>query len=288
MVSVSTTFFPSATALSPLPPDLILFSSDAVFFYVHRSQLIAASNNGFNDLLARIPLISKNATSAENASANAILKAEVCDQSTDIDIILSVPEAAPVLNVLLHTVYEISCAQYCPTFEIMSAAVRAMVKYGMSIKKHISPSKPLFSLILSQAPLAPLEAYAIAAEHDLLELAVPISSHLLSCDLSMIDDDLALRVGPIYLRRLFFLHLGRIDALKRLLLPPPHPHPESDGCNFMEQKKLTRAWALAAAYLAWDARPGEFGLGVADVRGCLIGACFLRFSRICVVSGIIR
>ena len=66
---------------------------------------------------------------------------------------------------------------------------------------------------------------------------------------------MAAKIGPIYLKKLFFLHLGRTDALKRLLLPPPHPHAPTPTCDFMEQKKLTRAWALASAYLTWDARP---------------------------------
>jgi len=32
-------------------------------------------------------------------------------------------------------------------------------------------------------------------------------------------------------------------------------HGPTPLCDFTEQKRLTRAWALAAAYLAWDARP---------------------------------
>jgi len=60
---------------------------------------------------------------------------------------------------------------------------------------------------------------------------------LLSYSLASLTNELAVKMGPLYLKRLFFLHLGRIEALKRLLLPPPQP-----------------AWALASAYLAWDAR----------------------------------
>lgn len=245
-VSVSTTFYPSATSLSPLPPDVILFSSDAVFFYTHCHQIATASTNCFHSLLPQPSPLRISTTSNPKGDSSLV----------DITSVISVTEPAQVLNILLHAVYDISCAHYCPTLDTISAAVCAMVKYGISVKKHISPSTHLYSLILSQAPIAPLEAYTLAAEHDVLELAMPVSSHLLSYDLSTITDEIALRMGPIYLRRLFFLHLGRADALKRLLLPPPHPHPECDDCDFAEQKKLTRAWALAAAYLAWDARPG--------------------------------
>jgi hypothetical protein len=55
---------------------------------------------------------------------------------------------------------------------------------------------------------------------------------------------------------MFFLHVGRVDALKRILLPPPHQHPPTIDCGFSDQKGVTRAWALASSYLVWDARPG--------------------------------
>jgi len=108
---------------------------------------------------------------------------------------------------------------------------------------------------LSHAPLRPLELYALAASHDLYDLAVSTSPHLLSFSLASLSDEKVEQMGAVYLKRLFFLHFGRADALKRILLPPPHPHPPTAWCDFAEQKKLTRAWALASAYLAWDARP---------------------------------
>jgi hypothetical protein len=108
---------------------------------------------------------------------------------------------------------------------------------------------------MSYAPLYPLDLYALAATYDLYDLAVPTSSHLLSLSLASLTDEMAQRIGPVYVKRLFFLHFGRAEALKRLLLPPPHPHAPTPFCDFTDQKKLTRAWALASAYLAWDARP---------------------------------
>ncbi len=80
----------------------------------------------------------------------------------------------------------------------------------------------------------------------------------LSYHLPGLTDELVDRIGPRYLKRLFFLHMGRADALKRILLPPPHPHPPTLWCDFEEQKRLARAWALASAYLAWEARPGMY------------------------------
>ncbi|KZT01522.1 uncharacterized protein LAESUDRAFT_763650 [Laetiporus sulphureus 93-53] len=65
----------------------------------------------------------------------------------------------------------------------------------------------------------------------------------------------AARIGPVYLKRLFSLHKGRTEALKSLLLHLPLPHVETEDCNEEQQQKLTRAWALASAQLAWDATP---------------------------------
>ncbi|KAI0082471.1 hypothetical protein K474DRAFT_1611523 [Panus rudis PR-1116 ss-1] len=232
IVSVSTTFFPGAN-LSPLPPDLVILSSDAVFFYVHSHQVLGASENGFKSLLPPRPQKGRE----------------------DIGPMISLPEPSAVLNVVLHTIYNMSCSHYSPTLDTLVAAVDALHKYGIPVSKYVAPSTPLYQLILSIAPVAPIETYSLAAAYDLFELAVPISSHLLAFPLSNLTDEHARRMGPVYLKRLFFLHLGRIDALKRLLLPPPHPHAPTPTCDFTEQKKLTRAWALASAYLAWDARP---------------------------------
>ena len=59
----------------------------------------------------------------------------------------------------------------------------------------------------------------------------------------------------MYLKRLFLLHMGLTEALKRILLDPPKGHAPKRSCDNEGQGKLTRAWALACAYLAWDAKP---------------------------------
>ncbi|KAI0650261.1 hypothetical protein C8Q79DRAFT_375277 [Trametes meyenii] len=234
IVSVSTSFNPAANLL-PIPPDLILLSSDGVFFYIHTTRALSMSSNQFNSLIPP-----------------ELIKTKAGD---DLGPIIPLPDASTVLNVVLHAMYEISCAHYHPSLDTLITAVDAMAVYGLAPKEHIAPSSPLYAMILSQAPVQPIAVYALAASHDLYELAVPVSSHLLSFSLHTLTDELAMRIGPLYMKRLFFLHLGRLDALKRLLLPPPHPHPPTETCDFTEQKKLTRAWALASAYLAWDARP---------------------------------
>ncbi|KAL0070818.1 putative RNA helicase [Marasmius tenuissimus] len=234
LVSVSTTFFPGANNHT-LPPDLALLSSDSVFFYVHSDLILAASSNQFQELLP------------ENSPKAA--------QRSWHNMVVHVDEKSPVLNIILHVVYGMSCAHYSPSFETLSAAVNRLPSYGIQPLAHITTSSPLHTILLSHAPLCPLDLYTLAARHDLYDLAVSTSPHLLSLPLSSITDEIATNVGPKYLRRLFFLHIGRSDALKRLLLPPPNPHAPTPFCDFTDQKTLTRAWALASAYLAWDARP---------------------------------
>jgi len=232
LVSVSTTFYPGAQ-LHPAPPDAILLSSDAVFFYVHSHLLHEASDNSFHSLL------SPSTPSFQ-----------------DRESVLEIPETSAVLNIILHTVYQMSCSHYSPSFSDIVTAVTQLPYYGILPNSRITPANPLYTLLLSYAPLYPIELYALAASFDLYELAVSTSPHLLSFPLSSLTDEMAKSIGPVYLKRLFFLHFGRIDALKRVLLPPPLPHPPTQWCDFADQKKVTRAWALASAYLAWDARPG--------------------------------
>ncbi len=234
MISVSTTFFPGAE-LDVLPTDLIILSSDSVFFYVHQHKIIAASTNGFNSLL---PLKEHG-------------------QPEDAGNILPLHLDSIVLNILLHTIYNMSAAHYAPTPDTVISAVESLEEYGLSVKTYLAPATPLYTLFLGTAPQAPIEFYAVAGGYDLHHLAVPISSFLLSYSLASLTDELAVKMGPLYLKRLFYLHLGRVEALKRLLLPPPQPHVPTPTCDFSEQKKLTRAWALASAYLAWDVRPGK-------------------------------
>jgi hypothetical protein len=128
---------------------------------------------------------------------------------------------------------------------------------GISPKRLILPNSPLFALFMAFAPTQPMDVYMIASKYDLHDLAVSSSSHLLSYPLSSITDSMAAQLGPVYLKRLFFLHMGRSDALKRILLEPPQVHGPTSNCDFTDQKAVTRAWCLASAYLAFEVRPGR-------------------------------
>lgn len=236
IVSVSTTFFPGAN-LHPSAPDVVLISADTVFFYTHSAVLLRESSNRFNSLL---PPISDEDRERGRSTVGPVV---------------AIPETSAVINVVLHTLYNMSCLNYSPPNETLVEAVDALARYGADLKKLLAPGTPLFQHILGRAPTAAVDFYATAGHYDLWQLAVAVSPYMLSYPLAELDDRHVERMGSLYLKKLFFLHLGRVDALKRLLLPPPQGHPATVECDFVDQKKLTRAWALASAYLAWDARP---------------------------------
>jgi len=100
-----------------------------------------------------------------------------------------------------------------------------------------------------------MEVYAFAASLDLEDLARASSAHLLSLALYNLTDDQCSGMGPIYLRRLFFLHLGRIEALKKLLFISPANHEPTALCQESDQSNVARAWSWAISYFIQEARP---------------------------------
>ena len=254
VVSVSTTFYPGADLGQSHSQDMTLHSSDSVFFYVHSTALLQFSTNSFNSIIPPYPV----SPTSDDGSQPAI----------------SMPEDSHVLNIVLHLLYAIPCSHFCPSIDIISKVVTALKRYGVVMTSFATPDTCLYDLILSRAPLHPIELYAISAEHGLHDLAVAISPHLMSFKLATLTDEIVTQIGPTYLKRLFFLHLGRNEALKRLLFTAPTLHGPTPQCDFKEQKKLTRAWALAAAYLAWDARPGLSRRRVSLKRMAIHSPCY--------------
>ncbi|KAL1942504.1 hypothetical protein VTO73DRAFT_6106 [Trametes versicolor] len=231
--TISSVFQPSLR-IDNLLPDVILVSSNNVYFYAHRHRIINASFNLFCGLFL-----------FDSASfSHGFLPT------------LHLTESGDVINVVLHTMYGLSCTHFHPALDTVEAALEAMIKYGLSMEIHAAPRyRPLHQLLLSRAPYHPIETYALAGKYELEELAVTVSGHLLSYDLSRVTDALATKMGPVYLKRLFLLHQTRMHALKQILLTPPAAHPTTPSCSPAERGQLTRAWALASAQIVWDATP---------------------------------
>jgi hypothetical protein len=177
---------------------------------------------------------------------------------------INIPDNSTILDVILHVFYDISLFKPTPpSLDILEAVVSRMNTYGLVPSSHITPSKPIFEALYSHTQPGPhiaIRVYALAGQYNLHSLATQTSPHLLAYTLSDLSDDLAKRIGAKYLRRLMSLHLTRADELKRIIIRPPYAHPQMQGCSLSDQKSLARAWALAASYLAWDSRPGEYHL----------------------------
>lgn len=231
-IAVSTSFHP--TSHSHLPPtDLIFVSQDDVVFYLHSSVLLNASTCAFQNIIGSSLIDRKHL----DASIRIALKSYE-------------------LNVILHMIYDISLAGYSPTVDILTAAVDKLPTLSFSPPELVHPKSHFYKTLLTVAPLYPLEIYMLASHHKIYDLAVCTSAYLLSFPLEDVTVGQAERMGAIYFQKLVSLRATRFKALRNILLQPPHPHPPTSDCGFSEQDKLTRAWAMASAYIIWDGRLG--------------------------------
>ncbi|THH21313.1 hypothetical protein EUX98_g8409 [Antrodiella citrinella] len=238
--SVSHTFHAGFVA-NGQTPDTILVTPDHILFHAHTMYLSVTSQNGFNGLV-------------DPAAAGPV--------TPGVPMIISVPEDAILFNVVIHTIYHLSCCEYNPPLDILLSAVNVLKRYGIHPQDVVVPTMPLYEHILLEAPRKPLDVFIVAAENRLEDLAVATSAHLHSLQLPDITDEMAERIGSLYLKRLIQLHVDRANDLKRALLDTPKTHLDTVDCGYVEQKNLERAWALAAANLLLTVQPGTSSLVV--------------------------
>ncbi|KAG8908164.1 hypothetical protein FRB99_008707 [Tulasnella sp. 403] len=279
-ISISTTFYPGATFARELvdtPADLVVQSVDGVFFYVHSSVLRARSNNNFAGLLGSSSSSPATLTtnSPDSDTTNVYIKTPlltpegseptppVSPSSTrrspspstsktppSLPLLVSPSEPAATINIVLHLLYGLSFQRYSPDFDTLSQVFPFARKYGLSVTELAPPTSELCGALLGLSLRFPLQVYALAAQNKLHELAVMASQFTLNHTLASITDQLAIEMGPVYLKRLFFLHNGRAEALKRILVRPLETHPLGQGdCDADDQKALSRAWGLGTAYI---------------------------------------
>ena len=244
-VSFSDVFFPGAFAL-PFPQDVTIVTPDGVYFYAHSTAILAESSNEFAGLLSAAQLSAASSASGEYG-------------------VVPVSELSTVLNIVLHVIYGGSFAPYNTSTDDIVAAVDALHKYGVSVRKHLSVAhgSPLLSDITTQmrtSRSAPLHFYALAGKYDSYDLAARASAYLLAVKLNEVPLDLIDRMGPVYLKRLIALQQGRLDILRDLLAGPPSTHQITPSCSSEDQAALARAWQLVGAYFIWEMRPGTSAL----------------------------
>ncbi|KAF7797131.1 hypothetical protein EIP86_008323 [Pleurotus ostreatoroseus] len=235
-ITVSTAFGPTWEHDGALP-DIFILSSDAVYFSVHSQRVYLASANRFE---GRIP---------EQRGPRAIT-------SNTGPIVVALPEPAVVVQIMLYAIYGTSYGNQQPGFDAIAQTVEAMKKYWIHLHAYLQKGAPLFALYLGQAPLRPLEAFTIAAENELEALAVDVSPYVMPINPEDIPDDLAIRMGPLYLKRLWGLRCTRRETMRNIAKTGPYPHAPSRRCSQADRLGLTRAWSLAGGQLIWDFRPG--------------------------------
>lgn len=161
--------------------------------------------------------------------------------------------------------------------------IHALEKYGLAMPQ---PTSEIWEFLLQHAQRerghTAISAYALTASLGMESLAVKLSTHTLGVSLTdSITEADALVMGPVYLRRLFFLHLGRKDALKRVITLPPIAHRVLQGCSLEDQEAVVRAWGVAVAGLLLQNTPQntskeelENSLGIVVRRRRSCAACY--------------
>ena len=223
-ISMSSTFFAGA-GHDPCPTDVILVTTDNVYFYVHSSRLLQHSNNSFGGLLA------------------------------DLSTPLSIAETSEVANLAFHALYGVDPSSYVPDLSLLLRAFNMLNLYGIEPSSVLFPNGPFYSAVVDLGTKFPLQTYSLAAKFGLEVLAMEVSKHLLTIPLHAITDDIAQAMGATYLRRLVFLHLGRIERLKELMMQLPTAHELSTDCSENDQKRLQQEWRALALALSWGADP---------------------------------
>lgn len=204
-------------------------------FFVHVAALLSKSSNGFGGLLRLERL--------RSAPANKYQ-------------LFATQNTAEVLNLVLCVFYDISVLPQAVHLQDLVAAVDSLAVYGLPLQERARPGTPLFQLLATHVATTPIEIYALAASHDLQELAVLASGYSLRTRARDISDDQTTRMGALYLHKLLSLQLGRKQKLKELLLQPPAGHPTTAICNAAGQERLVNAWKLMGAYFMWETSSG--------------------------------
>lgn len=276
-IHVSTTFFPAAV----LPGveqgkrcDLVIQTSDYVFFYCHSAILLAKSSNGFGFLIP-ITLIGQAAVATPTAEGQEVSlqpgsgPPQPPGPELSPLLAITVPETSAAFNIVLHVIYGLSFNRYGPTLAVVSEAMAALSKYGAP---HLQTKSEIYTFLFKMIDTEPLQVYAIAASSHIEEICVAASERTLGLSLSTLSEADAILMGPLSLRRLFFLHLGRTSALQRVIGAPPEGHEEAPGCSEAQRQHLGALWKAGKATLLMKEFPQNVSVqDLVLIFGSLIG-----------------
>jgi hypothetical protein len=217
-LSISTTFF-AGSDLDPNPTDVVFFTTDYVYYYIHSSKLLKYSLNSCYGMI------------------------------TDLSTPLPLPETSEVANVAFHMLYHLNFPCYFPILSLIVRALALLAIYGIDLPSALVPSNPFYNAVFCLGVKYPLDTFIVAAQFNLETLSIEISKHLLTTPLYAITGEMARTMGPLYFRRLVFLHVGRTERLKELMMQTPSLHDWTKDCYETDQKRLQQEWrALALAF----------------------------------------
>ncbi|KAG9094820.1 hypothetical protein FRC07_011251, partial [Ceratobasidium sp. 392] len=99
--------------------DLVLLTTDAVFFYAHTAVLLKDSSNNFGNMIAAQPVDEPSLTRSVRSEAPSDdppkLKLVICDYSSEI------------LELVLNTVYKYRTESLAPSTATLQGALAALV-----------------------------------------------------------------------------------------------------------------------------------------------------------------
>ncbi|EJD46964.1 hypothetical protein AURDEDRAFT_164025 [Auricularia subglabra TFB-10046 SS5] len=207
-----------------------------MLFYVHSEMLSLASTNAFGGII---------------------------DPVTSPTVYIPMGDLSDVLHVVLSTAYHLDIPPQFHAWTTLAHAVSSMLTcYAQNAPV---PGDALFVALLAHVhrPGGPQDVYALAGQFDIEPLAIASSEHLLSIFLPEASAAWSMQVGAVYMKRLYFLQLGRIEALKRIVLKKPVMHAPEVACGQREmQRDVLGPWTLAIAQLIIDARPDVPGASI--------------------------
>lgn len=168
-------------------------------------------------------------------------------------------------------VYDIPCGRYGPTLDTISQVLGSLPKYGIQPP---STTSDIWTMLRRHALGDPYYAYALCASAAVEEHCIYVSQLTLSLSPNHITEAEALMIGPIYLRRLCFLHLGRQEALRRIIAAELPEHEPVPGCSQDVRNLVKLRWDAAVAEVllrqeSQNLSPGEIMTVLGSVRAAI-------------------
>jgi hypothetical protein len=151
--------------------------------------------------------------------------------------------------------YDLDPSDHNPSLEQVSSALVALPKYGLSLEIATATGTHVYNLIMGLASKSSIDTFALVCHHNLERLATDISQLLISIPIHDLNDQQCTMMGPVYLRRLVFLQVGRTERLKEILNVPPTKHEPTMSCDAVNQRRnLEAVWDDAVRELVWEVK----------------------------------